>query len=147
MWYEGGPVKMSVIAEERIKRGDGINWQPSEDEEQAVVFEWVSLMEKQLPELGLLFHIPNGGYRHPATAARMKRLGVKSGVPDLFLPVARGGFHGLWIEMKRKKDSRVSDAQKAWIESLRSEMYRCEVAYGSKQACDYLFNYLTEAEQ
>ena len=147
MWYEGGPIKMSKIATERIKREEGIKWQPSEDDEQAAVMEWAVLMEKQLPELSLLFHIANGGYRHPATAARMKKLGVQAGVPDLFLPVARGGFHGLWVEMKRKKGGRVSDDQKRWMESLEGEMYRCEVAHGAEEACDFIYKYLTEAEQ
>lgn len=138
---------MSKIASERIKRGEGINWQPSEDDEQAAVMEWAVLMEKQLPELSLLFHIANGGYRHPATASRMKKLGVKAGVPDLFLPVPRGGFHGLWVEMKRRKGGKVSPEQKAWMASLEGEMYRCEVAHGAEEACDFIYKYLTEAEQ
>ena len=147
MWTEGGVVKMSMVASERIKRTEGLNWQPSEEDEQAAVMEWTVLMEKQLPELRLLFHIANGGERHPAVAQKLKKAGVKKGVPDLFLPVARGGFHGLWIEMKRKKGGRVSDEQKQWIADLEGEMYRCFVAHGAEEACGELFRYLTEAEQ
>ena len=135
---------MSKIATERIKRGEGINWQPSEDDEQAAVMEWAVLMEKQFPELALLFHIANGGYRHPATASRMKKLGVKAGVPDLFLPVPRGQSHGLWVEMKRVRGGRVSEDQKAWIEALTKQGYRAEVAHGAEEACDFLYKYLTE---
>ncbi len=138
---------MSKVAEERVKRGEGTSWQPSEDEEQTAVMEWTVLMEKQLPELRLLFHVANGGERHPAVASKLKRMGVKKGVPDLFLPVPRGGFHGLWVEMKRKKGGRVSDEQKAWIEDLEGQMYRCVVAHGCEEACDAIFKYLTEAEQ
>ena len=118
----------------------------TEEEEQAAVIEWAVWMEKQLPELHLLFHIPNGAERHPAGAAKLKKAGVKPGVPDLFLPVARGGFHGLWIEMKRRKGGRVSDEQKQWLADLEGEMYRCFVAHGAKEACDEIYRYLTETE-
>ena len=36
------------------------------------------------------FRIPGGGSRHPAEAARPRAQGVKAGVPDLCIPVARG---------------------------------------------------------
>ena len=57
------------------------------------------------PELELMYAIPNGGKRHIHTAVVLKQTGVKSGVPDIFLPVRRGK-HGLFIEMKRKKVER-----------------------------------------
>lgn len=133
---------MSVIASERIKRGDGLAWQPSEDEEQATVMEWAMLMRNQRPELDLLFHIPNGAERHPAVAAKLKKTGVKAGVPDLFLPVARGGAHGLWVEMKRRKGGKVSQEQRGWIEALQLQGYVCVVAHGSDEACDAIWSYL-----
>ena len=77
---KGGPTKMSIIAEERLKRQDVLAWQPSEEGEQAAVFEWVTLMRYQFPELDLLYHCPNGADRHPAVAAKLKRQGVASGV-------------------------------------------------------------------
>ena len=147
MWREGEPVKMSIIASERLKRRDVLEWQPSEEQEQAAVIEWTIIMDKQLPELRLLFHVPNGAERHPAVAAKLKKQGVKAGVPDLFLPVARGGWHGLFVEMKKRKGGRVSDAQKQWISDLEGEMYRCVVANGAEEACDAIFKYLTEVEQ
>ena len=71
-----------------------------EGAEQATLMDWAALMAGRWPELQLLFHVPNGGARGKAEAARMKRQGVKAGVPDLMLPVARGGYHGLFLEMK-----------------------------------------------
>lgn len=138
---------MSIVASERIKRTQMTDWQPSEEEEQAAVMEWAMLMERQYPELALLFHIPNGADRHPAVAAKLKRQGVKAGVPDLFLPVARGGWHGLWVEMKRRKGGRLSEDQKAWIEALTEQKYMAVRADGAEEACDVIFKYLTkEAE-
>lgn len=76
---------------------------PSEDVEQAQLFAWAAYASGKYPELALMHHIPNGGKRGKAEAARFKLQGVKAGVPDIFLPCARGGCHGLYIELKRVK--------------------------------------------
>ena len=119
---------------------------PTEDDEQAAVISWADFMQDRWPELGLLFHIPNGGYRHPATAARMKELGVKPGVPDLFLPAARGNYHGLWIEMKRQKGGRVSPMQMAWMDSLTRQGYKTAVCHGAAEAIMTIAGYLEGTE-
>lgn len=51
----------------------------------------------------------------------MARTGTRRGVPDVCLPVARCGFHGLYVEMKRRQKSlsHVSDDQNVWIQALR----------------------------
>ena len=50
----------------------------SEEEEQAALFEWAAWKLQRWPELGLLFHIPNGGLRNKVTAAKLKSVGVPS---------------------------------------------------------------------
>ena len=114
----------------------------SEDDEQAIVFQWAQYHEGKDPRVALLFHIPNGGVRNIATAKRLKGLGVKSGVPDLFLPVAAGGFHGLWIEMKRKRKGVISVTQLEWIDALREQQYLVVVAKGADDAIAALREYL-----
>ena len=138
---------MSEVAKRKATINAGADWQPTEEQEQAAVFEWVTIMRNRLPELDLLHHIPNGGDRHPAVAAKLKAQGVKRGVPDLCLPVARGGFHGLYIELKRKKGGRVSEDQHGWLSELSAQGYRAEVCHGAEEACDVLYKYLTEVEQ
>ena len=133
---------MSEIAKRRVTCEAGLHWQPTEEQEQIAVIEWAMLMEKQAPELALLYHCPNGADRHPAVAAKLKKQGVKPGVPDLFLPVARGTAHGLYIEMKRQKGGRVSEDQKAWMEALTQQGYACVVAHGAEEACDVIWHYL-----
>ena len=76
---------------------------PTEDQEQIALINWARMQEKKYPELRLLFHIPNGGSRGKAEAGRFRAMGVRAGVPDLCLPVPRGGKHGLFVEMKRTK--------------------------------------------
>ena len=113
----------------------------TEHGEQSALVEACAWLENQRPELALLFAIPNGGERHPAVAARLKAEGVKPGVPDLFLPVARGGHHGLWIEMKAGRNRSTAN-QLAWAERLRGQGYRVEVCYGAEAALAVLVEYL-----
>lgn len=117
---------------------------PSESQEQKWLFEWARLRERAVPELRLLFHIPNEGKRTKATGGKMVAEGLKSGVPDLFLPVARGCFHGLFIEMKRVKGGRVSLSQHDWITELVRQGYRCVICRGWEEAKDEIERYLKD---
>lgn len=118
------------------------NWVPSESDEQQALFEWAAVKQAEIPELRLLFHIPNGGYRNKVTAARMKSEGVKAGVPDLFLPVARDGCHGLFIEMKKVKGGKVSEEQYSWGKALVFEGYSFRICRGARDAIDEICGYL-----
>lgn len=138
---------MSTIAEERIKRAALLDWQPSEDQEQEAVIEWKKLMVNQYPELKWLHHCPNGGSRHPAEAQKLKRMGVVPGVSDLFLPVARNGYHGLWVEMKRREGGRLSPDQKEWLDGMNAEGYLAVRADGADEACEIIFSYINSEKQ
>ena len=73
----------------------------SEHSQQAALICWVNQIGLALyPELKWLHAIPNGGVRDSITAGKLKAEGVKAGIPDLFLPVISGPYHGLYIEMK-----------------------------------------------
>lgn len=114
----------------------------SEHQEQKALFAWASLAEGRWPELGLLYAVPNGGHRHKAVAARMKAEGVKSGVPDICLPVARGGYHGLYIELKTVR-GQVSNAQRQWLRRLQAQGYRVAICRGWEAARKFIEDYLT----
>lgn len=88
---------------------------PTEAQEQMTLFSWAAMQSGKYPELNLLYHVPNGGSRHKAEAGRLRAEGVKAGVPDLCLPVARGQYHGLYIELKRQRGGRTSDHQSEWL--------------------------------
>lgn len=117
---------------------------PTEDEEQAALFDWAARMQARYPELQLLHAIPNGGARHAAVGAKLKRTGVKRGVPDICLPVARHGCHGLYIELKRREHGRVSAEQAAWMDALVQEGYHCALCCGWDAARDVIQRYLSE---
>lgn len=112
-----------------------------ESQEQCALIEWAEIQSRTYPELKLLHHIPNGGKRNIATAARLKKEGVKAGVPDLFLPAPKGKWHGLYIEMKAPKGT-VSEKQKWWIKALRKQGYAVAICYGWEVAKDIITCYL-----
>ena len=90
----------------------------TEAQEQRFLFQWAGLAEQQHPELKLLHHIPNGGKRDARTAANLKKEGVKAGVPDMCLPVARGQYHGLYIELKTRK-GKSTEKPKGMVKCLK----------------------------
>lgn len=116
---------------------------PTEAQEQEAVIVWANSMVGRWPELQLLHHIPNGEERSKAAGARLKAQGVKAGAPDLSLPVARGGWHGMYVELKRAdRSNHPSPAQAAWIERLRANGYMVVVAYGADEAIRAIEHYL-----
>ena len=117
------------------------NFTPLEEEEQKVFIEWCKMMENKYKGLELIHAIPNGGSRNEIEARNLKLTGVKAGVPDLFLPVARNGKHGLYIEMKRKKGGRVSEFQKDWLAKLTDQGYETAVCYGAEEAIKTIEEY------
>lgn len=116
-----------------------------EANEQEALFRWALYNRMRFPELDLLFHIPNGGSRNRIEAAHLKRQGVKPGVPDLCLPVARGGRHGLFIELKYGRN-RPTAEQKAWLQDLDGQDYETAVCYGWEQAVQTIETYLKGAK-
>lgn len=115
---------------------------PTEAQEQCYLFRWMAYNARKYPELKLCFHIPNGGSRHRAEAAHLQAQGVRAGVPDLCLPVARGPYHGLYIELKRVKGGRLSIAQTEWLQALQAQGYRAVVCAGWESARDTIVEYL-----
>ena len=106
------------------------------------LFQWAALESGAHPELALLHAIPNGGKRSKSEAARMKAAGVKPGVPDMFLPVAREGCHGLYIELKRRDGGRVSTEQTAWMDALARQGYKTALCHGWDAAREEIQRYL-----
>lgn len=113
-----------------------------EAREQEALFRWAAYERGKWPELAALHHIPNGGSRNKAEAARLKAQGVRAGVPDICLPAARGCYHGLYIELKRRKGGRVSEAQRQWLEYLEGAGYCARVCHGWDEARETIEKYL-----
>jgi len=107
-----------------------------EDDLQMNCVFWFKL---QYPEY-LIHHSPNGGKRNAREAARFKKMGTLSGFPDIIIPVARKGYHALFIELKAEKN-RLTQSQMLVINQLISEGYKCEVCYSLEQFRDIVNDY------
>lgn len=114
-----------------------------EHTEQVAVFNWATINSRKHPGLALMFAIPNGGHRHKAVAAKLKAEGVKSGVPDIFLPIPNPTSNGLFIEMKRQKGGTVSKGQEEWLKKLEKQGYKAVVCKGAAEAISVIEEYLS----
>ena len=128
---------MAYWKDTKVKR----NYTPLEDQEQEAFIQWCTFQASTYKGLDLIYAIPNGGSRNQIEAAKLKRTGVKAGVPDLFLPVARKGYHGLYIEMKRKEGGRLSEFQKEWLAKLSEQGYAIAVCHGLDEAIKVVEEY------
>ncbi len=102
-------------------------------------------LELRLPDVAaLIYHVPNGGHRHKQVAVKLKGQGVKAGVPDLVLPMARGGYFGLYLEFKATapNDAAVSASQHVWIRRLNDQGYLAIVCRGHFDAMEQIRAYL-----
>jgi len=88
-----------------------------------------------------LHAIPNGGKRDIVTASKLKNEGVLRGIPDLFMPAMRGGFGGLYVEMKIK-GGRVSTDQKRIQAGLVAEGYMVANCWEAARAIETIQDYL-----
>lgn len=112
----------------------------SEDDECKALVELVGW---KFPEFADdFYHIPNGGSRHILEAKKLKLMGVKAGMPDYHLPVARGKFHGCYIEIKRKDGGKLQESQIKKIRRLRELGHYVDVASGLEDAISILSTYL-----
>lgn len=141
----------------------------TESAHQKALMIWAAMNAHNDERLKLLFAIPNGGERNKIVAAGMKAEGVRSGVPDLCLPVPKFETHhcnqyapsqqmvcaGLYIEMKRPSErlkrrpehkwdtGGVKPNQVDWLNALEAQGYKCVVCYHWYEAASEIKMYLT----
>lgn len=117
---------------------------PLEEEEQIAVIDWVRSHQHYYKELKYLNASINGIKLNIVLAVKAKTLGLIKGVPDLELPSARGGYFGLYIEMKRQPGARseLSAEQIEYLQYLNNAGYLAVVSYGADQAIQTLTEYL-----
>lgn len=95
------------------------------------------------PEAGLLYAIPNGASASSkAAAGKRKAEGQLKDMPDLHLPVARGPFIGLWIEVKRPGITSARASQRAMQDALRSEGHAVYTVNDVQRGVDIIVEYL-----
>lgn len=126
-----------------------------EDQEQKALIQWAQITpHPYLPgKIGdYLPAIPNGAHlASPSQGRKLKQLGMKPGVSDLFFASPARGVHGLWIEMKRPRESfdypskikeAMSDVQIEWGERMVVAGYAFQFCYGWDEARCAIEEYL-----
>lgn len=129
----------------------------TEHGEQAALFCWSSLPEikAKYPQLKWLHSIPNGFFSSSGQKGKEKAAGLKSGVPDICLPIVKRsqmlgiGYCALYIELKIPSKKNInnplagtSDEQQEWIAHLLNQGYAVHVAYGWEDARRIIVDYL-----
>ena len=118
-------------------------WKHSEHDLQVQIVTRSLALAESHPEILLLHAIPNGDFRGWGAGKKLKAEGVIPGVPDLCMPVARGGFHGFYMELK-KSGGHVRSDQWEFMESLHSQGYFVRVCNSVGVALEIIQNYLEE---
>ena len=134
-------IKKALAKQEMIKpsRTKKRNAQP-EAAEQENVIKWARDNEKTYPFLWMLHSSLNGVRLSKIQAGKAKASGMLSGVPDLFLPVPRGSFCGLYIEMK-SATGRIMPSQSRYLSAVSDFGYSAVVCYSANEAIKTIENY------
>ena len=128
--------KQPLVKPSRTKKR---NAQPEAIEQERVI-KWARDNENNYPFLWLLHSSLNGVKLSKNQAGRAKTQGMLSGVPDLFLPVPKNGYHGLFIEMKSEK-GRLSTNQTCFLSKVELLGYKIAVCYSANEAIKTIENY------
>jgi len=115
----------------------------TEYEHQCKIFAWADIKSVEIPELKLINASLSGVRLSIGQAKKAKRAGMVKGFPDIFLPVPRGKFHGLFIELKRLKPRGYpSQDQDKWLKALAAQGYACSCCRGHDAAISVVVDYL-----
>lgn len=114
----------------------------SESQEQQMLMQWINFAISKYPALGLIYHIPNERKCSNWQGRKLKREGVRAGVPDLCLPVSNKKYNALYIEMKKQKGNKPTANQLLWINKLNEYGNLAVVCYGADQAIEIIKKYL-----
>jgi len=114
----------------------------SEAWHQEQIFRWARANQIKIPELQLLNASLNGVKLSKFLAGKMKRQGMRKGYPDIFLPIPKNSYHGLFIELKKENGGTILREQKVWLKKLNELGYLTIVVYGYIEAIKTIKQYL-----
>lgn len=133
-----------------VKRKPATRRRPVDHEgaEQRALMSWLRGEYLRGSDVGqawpVTYHVPNGGHRHKATAAELKKQGVKSGVSDIVVASARGGWHGLYVEFKATppRHAALQKSQRDWLAEVEAGGYCAVLARGVEEARAVIREYM-----
>lgn len=107
---------------------------PKESVEQCQLVRWLDYRKV------LFTHCPSGEMRSPIIGAKLRRMGVRKGIPDIliFSPVPCGHGVGVALELKRVGSGKPTVEQLYWLAKLRDFGWKTNVCHGAKEAIEWL---------
>lgn len=111
-----------------------------ETKEQIALFQWLRFHPKLKH---IAFHVPNERKTSKISGFILKKMGVLAGVSDVFIPVARKGFHGLFIELKAG-NRKMTIPQQDFLNNMIGEGYLAVCCHGWEAAKVIIENYMDE---
>ncbi len=112
-----------------------------EHELQKAIIRRAKLNYAQYPELRAMYAIVNAGKRSFKMTAWYKAEGMRTGMPDLCLPISRGGYSALYIENK-VGNGKLTNEQIYRIALLGSLGNCVHVCYSADDAWEKIVEYL-----
>ena len=112
----------------------------SEQNQQEIVIKYLRLA---YPD-ALYCASAGGMWTSDSQRIKMARTGYVKGFPDLFIYEPRGEYHGLAIEMKKVKGSKIEPEQVQWQEQLRNRGYASYICKGNEEAIKVIDEYFNE---
>lgn len=100
----------------------------SEEEHLAKVLRWRDAVKEELPGIELLFSL-----RSAKTSPRR----IEEGLPNLMLPIAFPGYHGLFIEMKRL-GAKITDSQHRFLYKMQEQGFCSVACFGAEAAMEVI---------
>lgn len=113
---------------------------PTEQEEQEALIRWCDNHPDR--RISLIYSHLNGLRASIGAVMKAKKAGARKGIPDLFLPVPYGQYHGLYIEMKRIKGGKLYPEQKEWLKDLSDLGYMAVICKGHEESIAVILEYL-----
>jgi hypothetical protein len=141
-WIECLTEKRKTMTPEQIGKVQ------TESAQQSAFFCWCAMQARTDPRFKWVFAIPNGGLRDKREASNLVKQGVRCGVPDVFIPIPCGQYHGMFIEFKKPgienhRDGGLKPDQVLYRDFLLSQNYGHFVAYSYLSAIEVVVNYLS----
>lgn len=111
--------------------------------EQKALFQWIRnpATLRKYPSLKLAHCSLNGVKLSRAQAGKASATGMLAGVFDVRVPAARGGYHGLELEMKAG-DNTPTTKQLEWGSGMEAEGYKVAFAWSWVEAKEIIEAYL-----
>jgi len=113
---------------------------------QCQIFQWADRNQDKYPELAFLEGSMNGVRLLPGVIQKAKAAGcLKKGRPDIHLPVKRGNFGALFIELKTEEEGSKPDPdQEIYLTGLQALGNYVAVCIGVEATKKAIIGYLEE---